>query len=220
MNFARQIRRLAPLITLAVLGAFILLSDARSTGADNPWPTPPPGPKPSAPRVVAESDIKRVEVPPVAGASSVVVLPLSMPLPRFPRVPSSTFEWFGGVRLTIDAGSIGHTLQLSFIPLDLEDAPQPPERQQLRLAFDLLAFDHDAKKIPPDLRRPWVLEIPIRGLTRSFEDPARLLVVRHEEKRGWVPLTTTYHKTRAVLQVRILKVGRFAVVMEPNVVAG
>ena len=222
MSFLHRIRALAPLaVTVALMGAVAVLTDAGPIGADGqPWPTPPPGPRPPAARVVAEADIKRVEVPPVAGAGSAVVLPLSMPLPRFPRVPSANYDWSGGVRLTTDAGSVDRTLQLSFVPVDPDEAPQPPKHQLLRLAFDLRAFDHNAEEITPVLRRPWVLEIPTRGLTRAADDPARLLIVRHEGKDGWVPLTTTYHRSRGVLQARILRVGLFGVVMEPNVVAG
>ena len=224
MNLSHRIRALAPLaVIVALIGAIGVVTNAGPLGADgHPWPTPPPGPKPSAPRVVAESDIKRIEVPSVAGAGVVVVLPLSMPLPRFPKVPSAVHEWPGGVHLTIDAGSVDRTLQLSLVPVDLDKAPKPRKHQLLRLAFHLRTFDHEAKEIELELRRPWVLEIPTRGLTQvpEAEDPARLLIVRHEGEDGWVPLTTTYHRARGVLQARILHVGLFAVVMEPNVVAG
>lgn len=221
MSFLRRIQALAPLaVMVALMGAVAVLTNADQIGADGqPWPTPPPGPRPSAPRVVAEADINRVEVPSVAGASSAVVLPLSMPLPRFPRVPRSNYDWSGGVRLTTDAGSVDLTLQLSFVPVDPDEAPQPPKHQLLRLAFDLRAFDHNAEEITPVLRRPWVLEIPTRGLTQVSEIPARLLIVHHKGKDGWVPLTTTYHRSRGVLQARILHVGLFGVVMEPNVVS-
>jgi hypothetical protein len=115
---------------------------------------------------------------------------------------------------------VDRTLQLSFVPVDLDEATQPPKHQLLRLAFDLRAFDHNAEEITPVLRRPWVLEIPTRGLTRLDETPARLLIARYDEKDGWVPLTTTYHRSRGILQARILRVGLFGVVMEPNVVPG
>ena len=86
--------------------------------------------------------------------------------------------------------------------------------------FDLSAYDHRANQISLDLRRPWVLEVPIRGLAQPFEDPARLLITRYEKNRGWVPLVTSYHSNRGVLTARVLKVGLFAVLAEPRLISG
>ena len=152
-----------------------------------------------------------------------MVLPLSMLVPRFPPVPSSSFQSPDGVRIVSDAGSITTTVQLVYTPVLMTDTdkvspPGPP--QELRKVFDLRAYDHRANPTSLDLRRPWVLEIPIRGLTQPFEDPARLLIARYEENRGWVPLVTNYHRNRGTLLARVLKVGRFAVLAEPRLISG
>ena len=144
-----------------------------------------------------------------------VVLPLSSLLPRFPPVPSFSFQAPDGVRIVSDAGSIISTVQLVYRQSPDDKVSNPGPGQELRKVFDLDAYDHRAKPISLDLRRPWILEVPIRGLTKTFEDPARLLIARHEEDRGWVPLVTNYHQNRGVLQARVLKVGRFAVLAEP-----
>ena len=198
--------------------ALIALTNAGSISADDPWPTPPPGPRPSVPKVIVDDGIKPVDTPLVAGATKWVVLPLAMLLPRFPPVPSSSFQAPDDVRIVSDAGSIDSTIQLVYEPIPAADAQPPGPHQSLRKAFDLRTFDHQANRITLDLRRPWLLEVPIRGLIQSFEDPARFLIARYDEKSGWVPLVTSYYRNQGVLQVRILQVGRFAILAEPGVI--
>ncbi len=205
-------------IGIAVCSILMALPDVRPSSADVPWPTPPPGPRPPVPRV--ETDIKPVNVPLVTGATSWVVHPLAALVPRFPPVPSSAFQSSDGVRIVSDAGSIDSTIQLVYKPVVVADAIAPGPGQQLRKVFDLIVFDHQANQITINLRRPWVLEVPIRGLIQSFEDPARLLIARYDEKRGWIPLVTSYYRDRGTLQTRVLRVGLFGVIAEPSVISG
>ena len=207
-------------MSLATMGTvlsliLIVLTSAGTISADDPWPTPPPGPEAPIPR--AETDIKPAPVPAVPGASSWVFPLLGMQVPRFPPVPSSSFQSPDGVTVISDAGSILSTVQLVYEPISIEDAQSPISGQELRKVFDLRTFDHRANKLDLDLKRPWLLEVPARGLTEAFEDPARLLLVRHDARDGWVPLVTAYHRNQEILQALILEVGRFGVIAETGV---
>lgn len=204
-------------ISILLSYVLIVLANANPSSADNPWPTPPPGPKAPLPRVISEDNIKPVEVPQVAGATRWVILPLAMPIPRFPPVPSSTFQSPDGVQIVSDAGSINTTVQLTYAPVPVDEARAPHPHQELRRVFDIRVFDHSASRIDLELRRPWVLEVPVTGLTKSFENPARLLIARYDEGTGWVPLVTSYYASSGILQARVLQVGRFAVLAEPGV---
>jgi hypothetical protein len=63
------------------------------------------------------------------------------------------------------------------------------------------------------IRRPLVLEVSVDDLTSFADDPTRLLFARFEAGR-WLPLVTAYFRTENRLVVRILEVGRFAVLVE------
>ena len=209
---------------LATIGAvlscaLIALTNSGSILADVPWPTPPPGPQPPGVRVI-DTDIKPAAVPAIPGAISWLVLPQAMSVPRFPPVPRSAFDAPAGVHIVSDAGSITSTVQLVYAPISIEGLPSPGPGADLRKVFDLRAFDHQANRITLKLRRPWVLEVPIDGLTRSFEEPSRLLLARYDEREGWVPLVTIYHRHTGMLETRLLDVGRFAVIMESLVISG
>ena len=164
--------------------------------------------------------MRAVSLTQVAGAVSSVIFPLSMVIPRFPPVPSFPFQSPDGVRVVSDAGSIQRTIQLLYEPIPVDKAQSPGPRQQLRKVFDLRAFDYRAKETDLELLRPWVLEVLVGGLTEAFEDPGRLLLARYEDSKGWVPLITHYHRTRGILQARVLRVGRFAVLAESRVTPG
>ena len=206
-------------VGVALSAVLVALTNATPITADVPWPTPEPGPESPVPKII-DSNIKPVVVPAVAGAISWVILPLVMTVPRFPPVPSSSFQAPDRVSLTIDAGSIDTTIQLVYEPILLPDAPRPIAGQEVRKAFDLRTFDHEADPVTVNLRRPWVLEIPARVLTKSFEKPERLLVARYDKDKGWMPLVTSYHRDRELLEVRILKVGLFAVLAESGAILG
>ena len=212
-----RIRGLA-LITTGVALSFVLiiLTNSGPILADVPWPTPTPGPEPPISKLIDVSEIKPVVVP---GATSWVIPPLSMPVPRFPPVPAFPVEAPDGVRVISDAGSINSTVQLVYESLAADEAPPAPSGLELRTAFDLRAFDHRAKPITLGLLRPWVLEIPIQ-LAKSFEDPDRLLIARYTEDQGWAPLVTHFHRKRGILQARVLEAGLFAILAEPRVILG
>ena len=144
-------------------------------------------------------------------------MPLAMQIPRFPPVPSSSFNASDGVTIVIDAGSIDTTIQLSYEPLPIGAVDPPGSGLELRKVFEIGTFDHRANRVSLTLQRPWVLEVPASGLTESFEDPSRLLLARYDKDEGWVPLVTSYYRDPGILQARILKVGRFAVMSEYGV---
>ena len=219
MNRGR-IRALALIVTgIALSGVLIVLTYAGPISADVPWPTPPPGPRPPVPKVIGLDNIKPPGNVPL-GATSSVILPLWMPAPRFPPVPKFTpVKSPDGVRIISDAGSILETVQLVYLPLG-EDGPTTGPNQVLKMVFDLSAYDHQGNPISLDLRRPWVLEVPIQRLIKGFEDPARFLIARYEGNKGWMPLVTSYHRNRGILQARLLKVGLFAVLFEPRDISG
>jgi len=199
----------------------VLISNTWPTFAAEPWPTPPPGPQPSIPRVISQESIKRVSVPLVPGATSSEIPPLPMHLPRFPPVPGFHFEASESVRVISDAGSIRETLQLVYEPKpELSDAPSPGSLQELRKVFDLRVYDHQASRVSPELLRPCVLEVVAQGLSRSFEEPSRLIIARYDGEKGWVPLVTNYHIDRGILQARILEFGLFAVIHESRAITG
>lgn len=214
------------MLTLAASGMSLallvtLLGNTDHTFAEVPWPTPPPGPQPSIPRLVSSVEIQRVKVPLVPGATSSEIPPLAMELPRFPPVPSFPFEASDGVRVVSDAGSIMATLQIVYEPKSkLSDAPSTGPLQEVRRLFDLRIYDHRANRVSPDLQRAWVLEVPALGLSHSFEDPSRLIIARHEDNNGWVPLVTSYQPEKGLLQARILEFGLFAVIHESKAITG
>ena len=222
--------RLAPSrtqqIALAAIAGFglslgiLILTGAGLIWAQNPWPTPPPGPRPQVPTVIDDADITAVNIPSVPGATSWVVPPFAALLPRTPPVRSTRLDSPDGVSLLVDAGSIISTVQILYEPVPIEGAQPPGPRQELRRVFDLISFDHRAKNLELDLQRPWVLEVSASGLTESIENPARLILARYDDDNGWLPLVTTYHRNRLTLETRIIETGRYAAIFEPLIVSG
>ena len=209
-------------LTLAIVGlvlsaALAVLVKESPLFADVPWPTPPPGPEARPPVVIDPANVKAVQVPEVAGAASWVILPLSAPIPRFPPVPSSRIESPDGFRLTSDAGSIDSTAQLLYTPIPPDEGPASTKYQEVQKLFELKTFDHRANRTTLVLHRPWVLELPVRA---PYGDPTRLVIARHSKEQGWQPLVTSYHRSRGVLQARVLELGLFAILFEPRVVSG
>ena len=208
---------------LAAFGAalsfgLIILPDIRAVSADTPWPTPPPGPRPPVLRIVDDASIKFVEVPAIPGARSWVIPPSTMALPRFPPVPSFPFEASDGVRIIVDAGSTDTTVQLVYKPVPIVDAPPTGRFQEIRQVFDFTTFNHNGDRDTVKLLRPWVLEVPVPALTHPTDDPARFVLGHYIEGEGWETLVTNYLKNRGVLQARVLKMGRFAVLAEPSII--
>ena len=204
------------------LAGVILIAGAVSVGivglanAEPRWPTPPPAPPAPDPRI--ETDITPVPIPPIDGATRWVVQPIPQgSIPVIPPLASDTFEAPGHLKVTIEAGSLDRTIQLTYVPLPVDQAPLPERLQSVVKAFDLLAFDHRGRILHPALRRPWVLEVSIDTLGGAVSDPGRLIFARFEQGR-WLPLVTYYFRHDNRLLVRVLKTGRFAVLAErpPN----
>lgn len=205
-------------IGFALCFVLLVVTGTELVSAESHWPTPPPGPKPPAARVIDASNLKLPKVPP--GATAWVVHPLPLIVPRFPPLPSTQLDFPGGVQIISDAGSIFTTLQIVHEELAISESPDPGQLQEVRKLFDVRAFDHEGKGVTPDFRRPWRLQVATLGLTEGSEDPGRLLLARHDKDRGWVPLVTHYYRSQGTLQALILDVGRFAVLYERRVLSG
>jgi hypothetical protein len=98
--------------------------------------------------------------------------------------------------------------------LDIDSLPAPEASRRLVKGFDLAFFDILGQPATPTIRRPLILEVLADDLPFFGDDPTRLLFARFEDGR-WLPLVTTYFRTEKRLVVRILELGRFAVIVEP-----
>ena len=207
-------------IGLCLLVALLAASSPTvALGQAPPWPTPPPAPPLPLPSVVSISDIVPVNPPLVPGASAALFLPLVPgPVPRIPPLRGTPFETSDGLRLISQEGTLDQTVQLTYEPLAIDRAsPFGPHLQPLQ-AFQLRTFDHRAREFTPSLRRPWVLEIPIPDSDQGPVNPEKLLIARWEKDGGWIPLITSYHRTRHVLILRVLQPGRY-VLLQDSLVA-
>ena len=199
--------RLVALVALCGLAALFIISLA---SADPVWPTPPPAPAASSPRI--DSEITRVEVP--LGATSSVIQPILQGIiPAIPPLVSTIFEAPEHLKVTIEAGSLPRTIQLTYEPLQLDQAPDPARLQRLVRVFDLKSYDYQGREFQPDLLRPWIIEVPLDKLPGPLGDVSRLVFARFEDGR-WTPLVTSLRRDDNVLVSRILKTGQFAILAE------
>lgn len=197
------------LVTLCGVAGLLIVGLA---SADSPWPTPPPAPP--APPPTVERVIAPVVAPPVAGAVVRVIHPLPLgAIPAIPPLPSTTFEGSGAVKITIEAGSLDRTIQLMYVPLAPDQAASPGRSQKVVWAFDLKSYDARGREFQPNLRRPWVLQVPVAQIPGNSGDPRQLLFARYEDG-SWLPQVTSYFPSDNVLVSRILQTGRFAILAE------
>lgn len=205
-------RRVGGIIALVALSGLVTLLIINLVSADSPWPTPPPAPLVTRPKF--EGNITPVDVPPVAGAVSSVIQPILQDfLPAIPPLNRVTFHSPDSLKVTIEAGSLDRTIQLIYVPVPLDQAVRPDRLQRLLRVFDLKPYDHRGREFQPELRRPWIMEVPVSKLPGPTGDPSRLLFARFEGGR-WVPLVTSYFRDDNVLVARILETGRFAILAE------
>lgn len=182
--------------------------------AGPPWPVPPPAPK--APQPMVTTDIVPVELPPALGAILWVVQPLAQGrIPSIPPVNSDTYETPDYLKVTIEAGTLAQTIQLTYVREPRDAAPPPHRLQKLVEVFDLTAYDPQGQRIDPEFRRPWILEVSVGDLPDFIGDPGRLMFARLEGDR-WLPMVTNYFRQDKVLVARIISTGRFAILEESS----
>ncbi len=213
--FVKRICRIKVIRISAALfftGLFVILGRFDSTFADPGWPTPPPAPKARQPVITV--DIAPVELPPALGAILWEVQPLPQRgIPSIPPVNSDTYETPGYLKISIEAGTLAETIQLTYVPIQREAAPPPHRLQKLVDVFDLTAYDHQGQQLEPTFRRPWILEVSVRDLPNFTGDPGRLELAKLEGDR-WLPMVTNYFRQENVLVARIISTGRFAILEE------
>lgn len=198
---------------LVFAGFFVFWGGLASTGlADPPWPIPPPAPR--APEPLINTDIVPVDLSSTLGGVLWTVQPRPQGrIPSIPPVESDTYETPGYLKVTIEAGTLLQTIQLTYTR-ERQDAATPPHRlQNLIDVFDLTAYDYQGREFEPSFRRPWILEVSVSDLPRFTVEPDRLLFSKLEGDR-WVPLVTNYFRQNNVLIARIISTGRFAILEE------
>lgn len=198
---------------LVFMGLFVIWGGfGRASLADPGWPTPPPAPKAAEPVIAA--DIVPAELPSALGGILWEVQPRpQMRIPSIPPVNSDTYETSGYLRITIEAGTLAETIQLTYVREPRNAAPPPHRLQRLVEVFDLAAYDHQGHRIDPAFRRPWILEVSLGDLPNFIGDPGRLIFARLEGDR-WLPMVTNYFRQGNVLIARIISTGRFAILEE------
>ena len=198
---------------LIFAGLFVILGGLGSTAlAERPWPIPPPAPK--FPQPVVATNIVPVELPPALGGILWEAQPLPQKrIPSIPPVNSETYETPGYLKITIEAGTLAQTIQLTYVREPREGAPPPHRLQKLVEVFDLTAYDYQGQQLDPEFRRPWILEVSLGDLPNFTADPSRLMFAKLEGDR-WLPMVTNYFRQDNVLIVRIISTGRFAILEE------
>ena len=126
---------------------------------------------------------------------------------------SDTYATPGYLKITIEAGTLAETIQLTYVREPRDAAPPPHRLQKLVEVFDLAAYDHQGQQIDPAFRRPWILEVSLDDLPSFLGDPGRLIFARLEGDR-WLPMVTNYFRQGNVLIARIISTGRFAILEE------
>ena len=205
-------------VGIALCAVLMLVSVSE---AQAPWPTPPPAQLLIPPTGVEEANIVPITNPEAPGASSMIVQPIpAFSLPRIPPLPETVFassdkDPFQRVRIHIESASTRQTLQLVYSPIPVEIAPSGSDRFQALRAFNLRAFDSNAKITQPIIHRPWAVHIPLPHQTGPDLDPRSLLIARYDSKeRDWVPLVTSHFTEKRFLSGRILRTGSFAIVID------
>ena len=199
----------------AVLLALAALAGLRLTVGGNVyaqligWPTPPPGPVFAPPAL--ESIQANVRVPATRPGSQTRLVRPSWPgpIPLIPPIPSTqvTFaEATGGppVSIRIDAGTFSEGVQLRLTPVE------PPALEQARgvalWAFELEAFDLDAKELREHPQRPIKLQVSAAPFTAAGAQGTHLLfAVLDGARLQW--LVTEFDEARQLLTTRLVRLG-------------
>ncbi|MBM3946524.1 MAG: hypothetical protein FJ315_03875 [SAR202 cluster bacterium] len=176
----------------------------------------PPPPGPTVRPKEAEPIAKRPAVPNVSGAVLHVVQPTPLPpLPRVPPIPATYFSSSDGddalrVRLRVEVGAIGETIQLMYEPIALDRAPPFARTAVAQRVFRWQAYDPKGNAFNPTLLRPLVLELP---WSARVTNPSRLLLLQYDDaKKRWLPVVTAVDRERGLVTSRVLTLGLFALV--------
>ncbi|MBI4338740.1 MAG: hypothetical protein HY680_02160 [Chloroflexi bacterium] len=209
---------------LAIAGLTTGLGGAPRALAQLPWPTPPPGPIGSFPEVVPANQVTPVAAPATPGSIALQIDPIFQgPVPRIPPRPSvavSSAESDLQDRVTweFDAGSLGRTTQLVYVPLPLPSAPGTGQGQTLVRAFRMDMYDTKGAPASPAFKIPVRLTLHPRPQERAASggDPSRLLVALYEPEQGrWQPLVTNYDPAKGTLLVRTFRPGLYGLLALP-----
>jgi len=203
----------AALLTLAALIAFrlVVIGDAYAqSGAA--WPTPPPGPAFALPPQDAVRANVRVPATGPDGELALVRPDWPGVIPLIPPIPSTDVVFTAGtggpaVTLRIDAGTYAEGVQLRATPA----APPAGLQGTALFAFDLEAFDLDARPLTSLPQRPIRLQVSAEAFTAAGIRGEHLLfaVVEGDGVR-W--LVTAFDASRQLLTTRLASLGTIVLI--------
>ena len=203
----------AALLTLAALIAFrlVVIGDAYAqSGAA--WPTPPPGPAFALPSQDAVRANVRVPATGPDGELALVRPDWPGVIPLIPPIPSTDVVFTAGtggpaVTLRIDAGTYAEGVQLRATPA----APPAGLQGTALFAFDLEAFDLDARPLTSLPQRPIRLQVSAEAFTAAGIRGEHLLfaVVEGDGVR-W--LVTAFDASRQLLTTRLASLGTIVLI--------
>ena len=204
----------AALFTLAALVTFRLVVIGDVLAQTGPaWPTPPPGPAFALPPQDAVLADVRVPVPRQGGDVALVRPDWPGTIPLIPPVPSSDVVFTTGtggpaVTLRIDAGTYAEGVQLRATPAA---PPTGLGGGTALFAFDLEAFDLDARPLTLPPQRPIRLQVSAAAFTGAGIQGERLLfAVLEGDGVRW--LVTGFDASRQTLTTRLASLGTIILV--------
>ena len=203
----------ALLLALAALGTLRLavIGDVHAQAAD--WPTPPPGPAFALPP--QDAVLANVRVPATGPGGELALVRPDWPgtIPLIPPVPSSEVTFTTGtggpaVTLRIDAGTYAEGVQLRATPA------RPPAGLgggTALFAFDLEAFDLDARPLAALPQRPIRLRVSAEAFTGAgIRGEHLLFAVMEGDGPRW--LVTEFDASRQLLTTRLASLGTIILV--------
>ena len=204
----------AALLAVAALGTLrlVVIGDVHAQ-TDVGWPTPPPGPGFARPLPEAVLADVRVQAPSLGGELALVPPDWPGAIPLIPPVPSTNVRFTTGtggplVTLRIDAGTYAEGVQLRATPAD---PPAGLPSGTALWAFDLKAFDLDAKPLTLSPQRPIRLRVSAEAFTAAGIRGEHLLfaILKGEELR-W--LVTGFDASQQLLTTRLASLGTIVLV--------
>ncbi|MCH8849354.1 MAG: hypothetical protein IIC89_00850 [Chloroflexi bacterium] len=204
----------AALLTLAALITFrlVVIGDAYAqSGAA--WPTPPPGPAFALPPQDAVRANVRVPATGPGGELALVRPDWPGVIPLIPPIPSTDVVFTAGtggpaVTLRIDAGTYAEGVQLRATPAA---PPTGLGGGTALFAFDLEAFDLDARPLASLPQRPIRLQVSAEAFTAVGIQGKHLLFAMVEgDGVRW--LVTGFDASRQLLTTRLASLGTIVLV--------
>lgn len=203
----------AALLMLAALVTFrlVVIGDAYAQSG-TAWPTPPPGPAFALPSQDAVQANVRVPATNPDGELALVRPDWPGVIPLIPPVPSTSITFTAGtggpaVTLRIDAGTYAEGIQLRATPA----APPAGLQGTALFAFDLEAFDLDARPLTSLPQRPIRLQVSAEPFTTAGIAGERLLFAMVEgDGVRW--LVTAFDASRQLLTTRLASLGTIVLV--------